>query len=157
MKRFASLLAVCGLGLLAFTAPAGTGDPAGVPVSGQMTITAINLSNHAILGQMTGDITGGRRIRIVDSDIILLPTGFATLLKGHGSIITEDGLLLTRDRIVLKRVTPGEPAKHWRGRHRIRGGTGEYAGYRGAIHTSGIVGPNAQPLTYEGELIPPTP
>ena len=110
MKRITTLLGACGLGLLAFTAPAGTPpDVAGVPVQGQMTITALNLSNHAILGQMTGDLTGGRRIRIVDSDIILLPTGFATLLKGRGSIITDDGRLFTRDRIVLKRVTPGEP------------------------------------------------
>jgi hypothetical protein len=157
MKRFAILLAACLVGALAMTAPAGSGDPTAVQVSGTMSILALNLSNHRISAAMKGDLNALRRIRIVDSDIILTPAGFATLLRGRGSIITENGILLTRDRIVLKRITPGEPQRLWRGWHAIWGGLGEFAGYHGGLRTEGIIGPGADPLTYEGQLYPPDP
>jgi hypothetical protein len=157
MKRITPLIAVMLVTAVAAFAVAGTeSTPNCTEVAGQMTVQALNLKAGRIGATMTGDIQALRGIQIVDVDVLLTPAGFVTLIKGRGVIVTEKGTMRTRDRIFLKRVTPGEPPRNWRGFHRIVHGNGEFEGASGIIRTDGIIGPGRRSLEYTGEVCVPT-
>lgn len=157
MKRVTPLIAALLVTAVAAIAVAGpASEPVCTDVTGQMNLLALNIKDARIGATMTGDIEALRSIQILDVDILLTPVGFVTAIHGRGVILTRDGLMRTRDHIYLKKVTPGEPQRHWRGFHRILNGTGDFAGATGLIRTTGIIGPGARTLDYEGQVCVPT-
>jgi hypothetical protein len=123
-----------------------------VAVTGQLEITSIN--PNAIHGAMTGDLTGARHIQVDEHHVVITPLGPVHLIKGHGVIVTEQGKLFTHDHVKILPETKEHP-HIFKSKSKIIGGTGIYQGKHGHIKAQGPIGPDADPLNYQGAICEP--
>lgn len=124
--------AIVGIASMAHTQPVGI-MPVGDCSLVQGAIEASFTSETTLEGDVTGDLEGTLDTTVVEG--VVIHEAFEVLFA-ESTIRTVDGSIETTDTIAL--ISLGPVMDLWLGGHEITGGTGDFEGAFGGLHTFGF-------------------